>query len=71
MLNMVEIKRREEEVRKIQFSGKSSYTLALPKKWIEQMGLMCTPHNLDSCYLMKKTSFVLLTQIVASFEAVA
>lgn len=28
-----------EEVRKIQFSGKSSYMLALPKKWIEEMGL--------------------------------
>ncbi|MCL5319235.1 MAG: phosphate uptake regulator PhoU [Thaumarchaeota archaeon] len=30
---------QNEEVRKIQFSGKSSYTLALPKKWIEDMGL--------------------------------
>ena len=28
-----------EEIRKIQFSGKSSYTLALPKKWVEEMGL--------------------------------
>jgi phosphate uptake regulator len=27
------------EVRKIQFSGKSSYMLALPKKWVEEMGL--------------------------------
>jgi len=28
-----------QEVRKIQFSGKSSYMLALPKKWVEEMGL--------------------------------
>jgi len=28
-----------EEVRKIQFSGKSSYVLALPKKWVKEMGL--------------------------------
>ena len=27
------------EIRKIQFSGKSSYMLALPKKWVEEMGL--------------------------------
>src|SRR5271155_489119 len=26
------------EVRKIQFSGKSSYMLALPKKWVQEMG---------------------------------
>jgi phosphate uptake regulator len=36
---MVAVQRRDEEVRKIQFSGKSSYTIALPKKWIEEMGL--------------------------------
>lgn len=30
---------QDEEVRKIQFSGKSSYMLALPKKWVEEMGL--------------------------------
>ncbi|MGQ9782236.1 MAG: PhoU domain-containing protein [Nitrososphaeria archaeon] len=29
----------QEEVRKIQFSGKSSYIIALPKKWVEGMGL--------------------------------
>ena len=29
----------DEETRKIQFSGKSSYMLALPKKWVEEMGL--------------------------------
>jgi phosphate uptake regulator len=29
----------DEEIRKIQFSGKSSYVLALPKKWVEEMGL--------------------------------
>ena len=28
-----------EETRKIQFSGKSSYMIALPKKWVEEMGL--------------------------------
>lgn len=28
-----------DEVRKIQFSGKSSYMLSLPKKWVEEMGL--------------------------------
>ncbi len=28
-----------EEVRKIQFSGKSSYMLALPKKWVEEMNM--------------------------------
>jgi phosphate uptake regulator len=32
------------EARKIQFSGKSSYTLALPKKWVEELGLR--PGNL-------------------------
>jgi phosphate uptake regulator len=30
---------KNEEARKIQFSGKSSYMLALPKKWVEKMGL--------------------------------
>jgi phosphate uptake regulator len=30
---------KDEEVRKIQFSGKSSFMLALPKKWVEEMGL--------------------------------
>jgi phosphate uptake regulator len=30
---------KNEEVRKIQFSGKSSYTLALPKKWVGEMML--------------------------------
>jgi len=29
----------QEDVRKIQFSGKSSYMLALPKKWVEEMKL--------------------------------
>ncbi len=28
-----------EEVRKIQFSGKSSYVLALPKKWVKEMSM--------------------------------
>ena len=28
-----------DEVRKIQFSGKSSYMLALPKKWVEEMSM--------------------------------
>ena len=28
-----------DEVRKLQFSGKSSYVLALPKKWVEEMSL--------------------------------
>jgi len=32
-------KSNHQEVRKIQFSGKSSYMLALPKKWVEEMGL--------------------------------
>ncbi len=31
--------RSNEEYRKIQFSGKSSYVLALPKKWVEEMKL--------------------------------
>ncbi|MGA2664781.1 MAG: PhoU domain-containing protein [Nitrososphaerales archaeon] len=31
--------RPKGEVRKIQFSGKSSYMLALPKKWVAEMGL--------------------------------
>jgi phosphate uptake regulator len=30
---------QDGEVRKIQFSGKSSYMLALPKKWVEEMKL--------------------------------
>ena len=30
---------RNLEARKIQFSGKSSYTLALPKRWVEELGL--------------------------------
>lgn len=38
-MSLVAIQHRDEEVRKIQFSGKSSYTVALPKKWIEEMGL--------------------------------
>jgi len=29
----------QEDVRKIQFSGRSSYMLALPKKWVEEMKL--------------------------------
>jgi phosphate uptake regulator len=29
----------QEDIRKIQFSGKSSYVLALPKKWVEEMRL--------------------------------
>jgi phosphate uptake regulator len=29
----------QEDVRKIQFSGKSSYMLSLPKKWVEEMKL--------------------------------
>lgn len=33
------VQQLEEEDRKIQFSGKSSYMLALPKKWVEEMGL--------------------------------
>src|SRR6267378_3363584 len=31
--------RANEEYRKIQFSGKSSYVLALPKRWVEEMKL--------------------------------
>ncbi len=31
--------RAREEVRKIQFSGKSSFVLALPKKWVEEMSM--------------------------------
>jgi phosphate uptake regulator len=29
----------QEETRKIQFTGKSSYIVSLPKKWVEDMGL--------------------------------
>jgi len=36
---MVMSKQPSDETRKIQFSGKSSYMLALPKKWVEEMGL--------------------------------
>jgi phosphate uptake regulator len=35
----VKDEREREEVRKIQFSGKSSFVLALPKKWVQDMGL--------------------------------
>ena len=36
-MNMIQ--RKDEEARKIQFSGKSSYMIALPKKWVEELGL--------------------------------
>ncbi len=36
---MVTAFQEQEDVRKIQFSGKSSYMLALPKKWVEEMKL--------------------------------
>ncbi len=36
---MVAEPQRDEEARKIQFSGKSSYMIALPKKWVEEMEL--------------------------------
>ena len=29
----------QEEARKIQFTGKSSYIVSLPKSWINEMGL--------------------------------
>jgi AbrB family looped-hinge helix DNA binding protein len=31
--------KEDEEFRKIQFSGKSSYMIAIPKKWVNEMGL--------------------------------
>ncbi|MEM4312293.1 MAG: phosphate uptake regulator PhoU [Nitrososphaerales archaeon] len=31
--------REDREIRKIQFTGKSSYTLNIPKKWIEALGI--------------------------------
>jgi phosphate uptake regulator len=31
--------RTQEETRKIQFTGKSSYIVSLPKKWVEEIGL--------------------------------
>jgi phosphate uptake regulator len=36
---MVGVRDQDEEARKIQFSGKSSYMIALPKRWVEEMGL--------------------------------
>ncbi len=37
--NSTKAREAVEEVRKIQFSGKSSYMLALPKKWVEEMNM--------------------------------
>lgn len=33
------MERNQEETRKIQFTGKSSYIVSLPKKWVEDIGL--------------------------------
>ena len=30
----------QEEARKIQFTGKSSYIVSLPKSWVNEMGLL-------------------------------
>ncbi len=38
-VNIVMVKQHDEDVRRIQFSGKSSYMLALPKRWVEEMEL--------------------------------
>ncbi|MFQ5921150.1 MAG: PhoU domain-containing protein [Nitrososphaerales archaeon] len=35
---------KEEETRKIQFTGKSSYIVSLPKKWVEDLGLKPKDH---------------------------
>lgn len=36
--------RTQEETRKIQFTGKSSYIVSLPKKWVEDIGLKPGDH---------------------------
>ncbi len=46
------------EARKIQFSGKSSYTLALPKKWVEELGL--NPGNLINIMRQNDSTLLLM-----------
>lgn len=31
--------RTNEEIRKIQFTGRATYTISLPKKWVTSLGL--------------------------------
>lgn len=46
------------EARKIQFSGKSSYTLALPKKWVEELGLH--PGNLVNVMRQNDSTLIII-----------
>jgi phosphate uptake regulator len=48
--------KEDEEFRKIQFSGKSSYMIAIPKKWVDDMGL-----NAGAQVLVTKNSDASLT----------
>ncbi len=51
--------RQDEESRKIQFSGKSSYMIALPKRWVEEMGLRPGHHVIVS---QQSNGSLLITQ---------
>ncbi len=46
------------EARKIQFSGKSSYTLALPKNWVKELGLH--PGNLINIMRQNDSTLLLM-----------
>ena len=43
-----------EETRKIQFTGKSSYIVSLPKQWVVDGGLAITPYFLGMFYFSVK-----------------
>jgi len=62
---MAMVQQLEEEARKIQFSGKSSYVLALPKKWVEEMGLR--PGDQVVVVRQSNTSLIITVKGAASF----
>jgi len=50
------ITNQEEEARKIQFSGRSSYMIALPKRWVDEIGLKAG----DQVLVIRQTNSSLL-----------
>jgi len=62
---MITVQQLQEEARKIQFSGKSSYMLALPKKWVEEMGLR--PGDQVMVARQNNTSLIIKAKGAASF----
>ena len=41
---MLIVENLNSDIRKIQFTGRSTYILSLPKKWIEEMKLKAGDH---------------------------